>query len=150
MITLEEIQSPFQMNGCIIQKMEINNEFVFLPTDVQLVSSVNIKNALSDIIKAEETGILQAHLILDLEYKAEYDGKVFSIHIVLDGLFSTTDSDENRFHQMLLLNGNSALYSIARSHIITISGMSLTSGQLILPMINFVNLMHAASNENKK
>lgn len=150
MIKLQDIQSPFQMHGCIIDKMEVENNFASIPTGVQLKSTVNINNAISEINKTNDDNMLQANLILDLRYSANYEENTFSIHLVLNGLFSTTDINENDFKHMLLLNGNSALYSIARSYIITISSMSLTSGQLVLPMINFVNLLKATQNENEK
>lgn len=150
MIKLQDIQSPFQMHGCVVDNIEVKNDFVSIPADVQLESTVNIKNGISKIKKADENNMLQANLILDLHYSASFEEKVFSVHLVLNGLFTTTDIDEKVFEHMLLLNGNSALYSIARSYIITISSMSLTSGQLVLPMINFVNLIKETQKEQEE
>lgn len=147
-MNLNEIQSPFQLQGCIIRQIEEKNNLVFLPSTEQLETTVNIKNAFDDIRKNEQDNCLETNFILDLNFTAVSNEKEkeYSIHIVLDGFFTFSKDDEDEFKNMLLLNGNSALYSIARSYIITISSISLTSGQFVLPMINFVKLLE----ESKK
>ena len=150
MIKLQDLQSPFQMHGCIIDKIELKNDFVSIPADAQLESTVNTKNGISEIKKVNEDNMLQANLILDLQYSASFEGNTFSVHLVLNGLFTMIETNEELFQNMLLLNGNSALYSIARSYIITISSMSLTSGQLVLPMINFVNLIRESQKKQEE
>ena len=75
------------------------------------------------------------------------DNKKFEITLSLESFFTTSDLDKNNFKQMLLLNGNSTLYSIARSHILTISALSFDSGKIVLPMINFMELLNARNEE---
>ena len=151
-MNLSDIQSPFQLQGCILQKIIVENDFVFIPNNDMLNMSVNLKNNISDIRKNEKENCLEANLVLEVDCIASIsdNGTKYSIHLALNGLFSFSGDNQDEFTSMLLLNGNSTLYSIARSQIITISSMSLTSGQLILPLINVVKLFEASKQENKK
>ena len=148
---LEEIQSEFQLKGCKVEKFELDNDFIALPEQEELKLSVAIKNAISDIDKIQDN-ILSANLKFDLEVtsKLEQNNKKLYIHILLDSFFIFEGDDKARFNEMLLLNGNATLYSIARSHIITLSALSCESGQIILPMINFVKLLQKTKQNNQK
>lgn len=102
MIKLQDLQSPFQMHGCIIDKIELKNDFVSIPADAQLESTVNIKNGISEIKKVNEDNMLQANLILDLQYSASFEGNTFSVHLVLNGLFTMIETNEELFQKLLL------------------------------------------------
>ncbi len=151
-MNFNEILADFQFRASKIKKIEMNNEFSFLPDSGELETSININDIISRIDKDEEENLFIANLTLELNVTSKHKetNKKLVINIVIDGLFTFNKDNEDEFKQMLLLNGNSTLYSIARAHIITLSSMSLASGQIILPMINFLKLFELKKAKLKK
>ncbi len=142
--------SEFQFRDSVIKKAVINNDFTVLPDNNELEYSVKIQNGLSDIIN--ENNILSARLILKINLSLvhkETEQKML-IEFIIDGVFTFSRNDEEQFKEMLLLNGNSTLYSIARANIINLTSMCLSSGKVVLPMINFLKLMQLKEKEDKK
>lgn len=150
-MNFEEVQSEFQLRNCKIEKLKLNNDFIALPSPEELKLSISIKNAISNI-EEKNDNFLFANLKLDLEVMSEADvnDQNIYIRILLNGIFTFNGNDKERFTEMLLLNGNATLYSIARSHIITLSALSCVSGQITLPMINFVKLLEMSKTENQE
>lgn len=138
-----------------IPHLNIDNDFQNIARE-DCTISLDIQNAVTDVnnIKINEsTGRLEAQLILDLTVNAVSNNdntKHCQINIVLSGLFDYSGSDKNDFYYMLLINGNSTLYSIARTHIITVTALSSTAGQIVIPMVNFVKLLEEAKKEEIK
>ena len=61
--------------------------------------------------------------------------------LVLNGCFKDVKGiNKEDFIKLLSINGGAALYSVARSIIISISAQSVVSGSIILPMINVFKL----------
>lgn len=135
--------ADINLKSCFVEKIDICNDFSNISKE-NLTISLDVKNGVSDTVKNEQTNCLEANLILDLTVNAvsnSDDTKKYRLNIVLNGLFTYKGTDEIAFYNMLLLNGNSTLYSIARANVITLTAMSSTSGQIVLPMINFVKLI---------
>lgn len=142
--------AEMQLKGCFIEKIQISNDFYNISNE-NLNISMDLKNGISDIICNEKSNHLEANLALDLTIFAESNNdntRKYTLNIVINGLFDYGGSEEKEFYNMLLLNGNSTLYSIARSHIITLTSMSSQSGQIIIPMINFAKLLEETEKEN--
>ncbi len=151
--------SNFQLNGTRLIKLEIKNDFVNMPEQSEIEMSVNMGNNDFEVVKKNDIFFSNLQLNVTVVVSKKNTEKQIVISLTLEGIFTlqpnSDKEDENKFKQMLLINGNSTLYSIARSHIITASSMSLDSGNIILPMINFVKLIKLkmeeenAENENK-
>ena len=146
---LSDILADFQLEGTRIKSITTKNDFVILPPEEKREISIKINNSLSEIHKNERNNCYYANLILDLTATVNEieTKKFFEINIVIDGLFSFTGENKDEFNNMLLLNGNTTLYSIARANVLTISSMSFANGEIMLPMINFVKLMQQKINE---
>lgn len=146
-----ETISNFQIKASRIEKLEINNDFIGLKNTENLDTNIKIGNAISQVQKDESDGLLYASLKLDLTVTSSEKNskKKYCIHMLTEGLFTFDSNDEEEFKQMLLLNGNSTLYSIARSHIMTFSSLSLSGGSIILPMINFYKLLKLQSEKKE-
>lgn len=145
--------SEFQFKASKVKNIEIKNDFSFLPNNDELNTSINITNGVSDINKREDN-LLYANLQLNIQVTVEHktSSKKLFINLTVDGLFTFSKDDKAEFNKMLLLNGNSTLYSIARAQIINLSSMCLSSGEIILPMVNFLKLLQlkeAEDNEKK-
>lgn len=135
--------SEFQFKGSIIRELKIENDFVSLPNANDLDTSMEMKNAISDVEDNNE-GELYANVLLALTVVAKSvdieENKNIKIDFSIEGRFSYSGEDKKQFERMLLLNGTSSLYSIARANIATITSMSLQNGKINLPMVNFVKL----------
>lgn len=146
--------AAFGFLGYYIPHINVENDFRSIARENYTVS-LSIENGITDIeeIKQNEsTGHLEAHLILDLTVTAvsnEDSTKKCVINIVLSGLFDYSGNDKDKFYSMLIINGNSTLYSIARAHIITITALSSAAGHIIPPMINFVQVFEEMKKEKE-
>lgn len=134
--------SEFQFKGSIIRELNFENDFVSLPKSDDLDTSIDVKNAISDI--DDNNGKLYANVLLALTVIAKRKNveanECLKIDFTIEGRFSYALDNKEQFERMLALNGTSTLYSIARAHIATITSMSLLNGKINLPMVNFVKL----------
>ncbi len=151
---LNNALAVIDLKGYFVPHISIDNDFRIISRENYTVS-MKIENGITDINEIqrnETTGHLEAHLILDLTVTAvsnDDNSKKCKINIVLSGLFDYSGEDRNEFYYMLLINGNSTLYSIARSHIITLTALSNSSGQIVIPMVNFVKLLEDSKKDNQ-
>lgn len=59
--------------------------------------------------------------------------------IVIEGIFKATNEMSNeKFLELLNINGGAALFSIARSKIEMLSSMTYAEGKIVIPMINII------------
>ena len=65
------------------------------------------------------------------------------LHLNMDiqGCFKASqETSKEEFNKMLSINGCAALFSIARSIIVSVTSQSLVQGSILLPMVNIFNL----------
>lgn len=142
-----KVYSDFQLQGVRIADLSVKNDFINSPDLSNSDLSINLGNNKIKIEKIGEELGSELCLSVNICLTEKTDNKRIEISLTLESFFTTSDLDEDNFKQMLLLNGNSTLYSIARSHVITISALSFDSGKIVLPMINFMELLNE---RNKK
>lgn len=59
--------------------------------------------------------------------------------IIMEGLFKASgELDDERFMELLNVNGGAALYSIARSKVEVLSSLVYEDGKIVLPMVNII------------
>jgi len=96
---------------------------------------------------------LQGTVNLSLSISSKMKRKnVFSMCIEMEGAFSCHNTMvQDIFVQFLRLNGVSMLYSIARTNIMTITGLSYPGWTIRLPMLNIASLneIKASAERNK-
>ena len=86
---------------------------------------------------------------VDLEGKDNAQGNNATIHLAIEGGFHAPDEmDIEEFKKMLQINGAAALYSIARSYLISVTSQSFVYGDIVLPLVNF--FPNSASEEETK
>lgn len=148
---INEVFSDFQLLGTRIAKIEATNTFINLPPSDELDISIDMGNCKDEIINHDDSleGILQQYINFSAALKT--DKQLFiKISLMAEGCFTSSIKDEELFKQMLILNGNTALYSILRAHITTITALSLGEGKIVLPMINFVKLIEQQKDTSKQ
>lgn len=137
-----EVFSDFQLVGARLGKVEVTNKFINLPPTNDLEINIDLGNSECVITPFDDhlEGILQQYINFSATLKSQKD-EFIKISLMIEGCFIASEKDEERFKQMLMLNGNTALYSILRSHVITISSLALGEGKIVLPMVNFAKLI---------
>lgn len=147
---IKETLATLQLEKTRVVNINTSNDFVNLPQNEELDNNINIGN--SDCVINEQNDKLYGALQLqvNVELIQIITSKKINISITLEGIFSYDEPDKEKFRQMMLLNGLSTLYSIARSYILTISSMTLASGKITLPMINFLKLSELKQKEELK
>ena len=138
--------SNFQLENSRIVHFTIENDFAELPAN-GLENHLSIGNPNFKIFKKNDRLFCILQLQVNHETKYTDTEQILNVSLVVEGLFSFTEDNEDTFRQMLFLNGNSALYSIARAHILSMTSMSLISGRIVLPMINFLKLAEELKNQ---
>lgn len=83
-----------------------------------------------------------AKLLLQVDVlvgKEDEGVKQDSFRVIIEGLFKVSpEYDDAAFLELLNINGGAALYSIARSKIEVLSGITYVEGKIVLPMINMM------------
>ena len=84
-------------------------------------------------------GVHRAILDLKVCLKAKFKDGSFSVTSIIRGAFQGAPAlSENAFNDMLTINGCAALYSIIRGTISIISTQLFSNGNIVLPLVNFV------------
>ena len=130
-----------------VSKLSLSDDESLLTATFTSVFKTDVKVAVSKLsLSDDETEKLgKVRLTLDGSYSVpdNTDAKL-EYHIVLIGEFCTSASTKDEdFTASLWLNGSTALYSIARGKIETISTTVLNNGKIILPMVNMMELLRA-------
>ena len=132
--------ATLQLLNTRVPELTIENDFVTLPSKEETETSLELGDVGHAIEKRDDVYIGVLQLKIHSITKSKNSDKKIEFSIVVEGIFKFDSDDKNLFEQMLFINGNSSLYSIARSHIINITSLSLASGQIILPMLNIVKI----------
>lgn len=114
---------------CNIKKISNSTEKKF---------GIDIKYSKPIVFENKKVGKLL--LQIDISLKSEEpDSNEDTIKFVIEGEFSSDKSiDDDKFMELLNINGGAALYSIARSKIESISSIVYSEGKVLLPMINII------------
>ena len=144
-MNVNEFSANIQYKNSFITECSITSNLLDIGEDAVLETAVKVavsKLSLSDD-KKEKLGRVRLTLDGNCSVPENSDAKL-EYHIVLIGEFSTVAATKNEdFNASLWLNGSTALYSIARAKIETISTTVLNNGKIILPMVNMMELLRA-------
>lgn len=138
----EEIKSDFQMIASSIKNINLKNDFYMLPDPERLSFIADAEYDKIHISKNEDGGFAGTiDLTVTATAKLKKSKDKISIKMCIMGIFVDSKAEtEEAFEQFLTLNGCATLYAIARSIIIGLSSQSMSSGELILPMVNFFKM----------
>lgn len=137
--------------GCSIRELHIENSTIALKPEMKKQISMDV--AASEMIRHNNE--LHAKLLLTICMKlAKEEDEAGEIDISLEGAFAVPESTgEDEFMKLILLNGATTLYSIARGKVEAITALTFTEGKITLPLINMVQYYEekaqAVQNANK-
>ncbi len=139
-MNIKDTVAQFQMTSSRIASLNIENELIELPSAEECTSSINLGNPQIAIKQTKNGFIGVLLLIVETSIKRNSDNKKLDLSITAEGTFTFNGTEQAEFENMMFLNGNSALYSVIRSYVISVTSLSLNSGKVVLPMINFLKL----------
>ena len=144
-MNVNEFSANIQYKNSFITECSITSNLLDIGEDAVLETAVKVAVSKLSLSDDEKEKLGRVRLILDgnCSVPENSDAKL-EYHIVLIGEFSTAAATKNEdFNASLWLNGSTALYSIARAKIETISTTVLNNGKIILPMVNMMELLRA-------
>lgn len=152
MIKLDEIASGFSYIGSSIKECNIDNSIIGLGSDAQYALALDFSTCLLPLNHDES--FRRGRVLLSLECKvtveADEDAKT-NIDFIIEGEFSASnDMDDETFTKMLMVNGVSALYGIARSKLEVITALTYHQGKISFPMINVLELLKEKQEHDDK
>jgi len=140
----DKIKSAFQLMTHSVDELNVKNTLMALgPDDERILRDFSVENAEMHEDEAEYFGEVTIFINIQCKKKGARK-KNISVKLKLTGLFTAEKTDEmtkNNFQRMLITNGTSSLYSIARAIISTTTSQCLAAGHVILPMVNVFQIL---------
>ena len=151
-MNINQVAADREMVGCSVRNLSITNDLISIRDDDELHLDLDILPVYEGIIEQEHRGRVVLNLYIDSVRKEREDQKM-EISVTFEALFRSTDSmEEQAFIELLIINGATALYSLARGKIEAISASIFLDGKIVLPFVNIIQYYHQkyTSAENYK
>lgn len=151
-MNINQVAADLEMVGCSVRNLSITNDLISIRDDDELHLDLDILPVYEGIIEQEHRGRVVLNLYIDSVRKEREDQKM-KISVTFEALFRSTDSmEEQAFIELLIINGATALYSLARGKIEAISASIFLDGKIVLPFVNIIQYYHQkyTSAENYK
>lgn len=151
-MNINQVAADLEMVGCSVRNLSITNDLISIRDDDELHLDLDILPVYEGIIEQEHRGRVVLNLCIDSVRKEREDQKM-EISVTFEALFRSTDSmEEQAFIELLIINGATALYSLARGKIEAISASIFLDGKIVLPFVNIIQYYHQkyTSAENYK
>ena len=144
--------SDFQIVGSRIVDLSIKNDFILMGRTAGQKKSLDVSHEIIEVEHAQNEDSLRGVLRLTVAVVVSEGKEKFRLKMTIEGCFlSNAETDEEHFRKMLVLNGITALYGIARAQIVAISSQAFVDGSVMLPMVNVAKYSRAVTQaENKK
>ena len=151
-MNINQVAADLEMVGCSVRNLSITNDLISIRDDDELHLDLDILPVYEGIIEQEHRGRVVLNLYIDSVRKEREDQKM-EISVTFEALFRSTDSmEEQAFIELLIINGATTLYSLARGKIEAISASIFLDGKIVLPFVNIIQYYHQkyTSAENNK
>ena len=130
------------MIGCSVRNLSITNDLISIRDGDELNLDLDILPVYEGIIEQEHRGRVILNLYIDATRKERGDQKL-EISVTFEALFRSTDAmGQQDFIELLIINGATALYSLARGKIESISASVFLDGKIVLPFVNIIQFYH--------
>lgn len=133
-----KITADLDFMGSTVHSVEIKSNMISIPNKTKKSFGMDIKCSKPLIKDEEKFGKLLLQVEVSL-FKEDEELEPDTFKLVIEGMFkSSKEIDDERFMELLNINGGAALFSIARSKIEVLSSLTYVDGKIVLPMINIV------------
>lgn len=135
---LNKITADLEFVGSSVHNVEIKADMIKIPDNVKKSFALDIKSSRPLIKDNQKFGRLLMQVEVSLFDEID-EQKSDLFKIVIEGVFKTSsEMADEAFMELLNINGGAALFSIVRSKIEVLSGLTYTEGKIVLPMINVI------------
>lgn len=144
---MSKIISPFQMKGNKIINFSINQKDIQNAYD-STNASLSVDYKISDIVKEEKNFCADIDLIIVITGKTNNEEEMFEIELTMRGYFegNCEKVEENKFQDMLKLNGLSTLIQLSRAYVTAATALSGFTNPINFPMVNVFELTKEGDN----
>lgn len=133
-----KITADLDFIGSSIHNVEVKADMIKISNQTKKSFALDIKCSKPLIKDDEKFGKLLMQVDVSLN-KEDETLEPDTFRIVLEGVFKASiEVDNDRFMELLNVNGGAALFSIARSKIEVLSSITYSEGKIVLPMINII------------
>lgn len=147
-MNLNSITADINFEYSVIKEISLKTTTNEILEDTQKSFGLDIK--CSNPINIGERKFGKLLLILNITLNSKESSGDDNIKLVMEGLFSSESTiEDDKFLELLNVNGGAALYSIARAKIESISSLAYDKGKLLIPMINMVQYYQERSKAEK-
>jgi len=145
-------QALMQIAGTRIAQLEIKNDFVMFPDESECF--LDLEYEVDTIKSFEEAGfgnesetgyVATATLTTVAEGRA--GDQALHVEISTEACFFCVGEYKEEFEKLVHSNGAATLYSIVRGQIISITSQCTNGGAIILPMLNFSEVVGMTKKE---
>ena len=139
--------AEFQFIGKSIKELSVTNDFPNTNDTDAFSRSIDVDYNIVNISEKNNQKTALMHLIVNVNLSR--DNNSTDIKYVVEGCFTAPNEiSEEEFITMLSVNGCTALYSVARADISSISSHIFNSGKILLPMVNVWELVSSKKANN--
>ena len=133
-----KITAELDFVGSSVHNVEIKSDMIIISNSTKKSFGLDIKCSKPLVKDNEKFGKLLMQVEVSL-FKEDEELEPDSFKIVIEGVFkASNETSDEKFMELLNINGGAALFSIARSKIEMLSSMTYAEGKIVLPMINII------------
>ena len=133
-----KITAELDFVGSSVHNVEIKSDMIRISNSTKKSFGLDIKCSKPLVKDNEKFGKLLMQVEVSL-FKEDEELESDSFKIVIEGVFkASNETSDEKFMELLNVNGGAALFSIARSKIEMLSSMTYAEGKIVLPMINII------------
>ena len=136
---IKKVESQFQLLSSMVAHMNVNNSFLAYDERKPGKKEIDVSYKVCQVKDVDEKNQRVGVLDLIISISSEIDNQEYNLKTVIRGFFAAPlELPEETFIKMLRINGCTALYSIARGIISSVSSQMFSIGNIVLPMVNFI------------
>ena len=133
-----KITAELDFVGSSVHNVEIKSDMIRISNSTKKSFGLDIKCSKPLVKDNEKFGKLLMQVEVSL-FKEDEELEPDSFKIVIEGVFkASNETSDEKFMELLNVNGGAALFSIARSKIEMLSSMTYAERKIVLPMINII------------
>lgn len=143
---LNLIATGIELVGTTIKGISVENNIVDVERKAKRNFGLNINEPYFETV---EDGFF-AQMMIDFKVEIEQsEEQKFKLEMSLEGAFLSADRvDENRFKQLVGVNGAAAIIGMARGKIEAITANIFNNGKVVIPFVNVMEYYKSMVGEN--
>ena len=143
---LNLIATGIELVGTTIKGISVENNIVDVERKAKRNFGLNINEPYFETV---EDGFF-AQMMIDFKVEIEQsEEQKFKLEMSLEGAFLSADRvDENRFKQLVGVNGAAAIIGMARGKIEAITANIFNNGKVVIPFVNVMEYYKKMVGEN--